>query len=166
MKEIDRILTDVDALVGVYGNPTLRHTLLDRIKDTCELIAGTMVEPDKGPWVSSPDGRIISSDNFDHDVSMNVRGDFANNAHRWAYSIAVCNRLNGAEQLPKGLPEAPPESLLYSMALRYRHDFGLEKPEGAGALQAGCTPSERAAILATMRQLYEEVAGHGFYRWS
>lgn len=64
------------------------------------------------------------------------------------------------------LPKEPPRELLYSMAFRYRHDFGLDKDPEAGPLQCGTTPEERESILRTMRELYEEVSGHGFYQWS
>lgn len=51
------------------------------------------------------------------------------------------------------LPAEPPPGLLNSMALRYRHDFGLLSTE------------VQDSILRDMRRLYEEVSGHGFYRW-
>jgi hypothetical protein len=49
-------------------------------------------------------------------------------------------------------PIHPDPALLESMAMRYRHDFGL------------LDSKHQAAILVTMRQLWEEVAGVGFYR--
>jgi len=49
-------------------------------------------------------------------------------------------------------PIQPDPALLESMAMRYRHDFGL------------LDSKHQAAILVTMRQLWEEVAGVGFYR--
>jgi hypothetical protein len=63
------------------------------------------------------------------------------------------------------LPKEPPRGLLNSMALRYRHDFGIDRDPEGGPLQCGTTPEERDAILRTMRQLYEEVAGNGFYQY-
>ncbi len=52
-----------------------------------------------------------------------------------------------------GPTQAQPDPiLLESMAMRYRHDFGL------------LDSKHQAAILITMRQLWEEVAGVGFYR--
>lgn len=62
------------------------------------------------------------------------------------------------------LPKEPPRELLYSMALRYRHDFGIDHDD-ASPMSCGTTPEQRDAILRTMRQLYEEVSGHGFYHW-
>lgn len=47
----------------------------------------------------------------------------------------------------------PSDALLKSMALRYDHGFGLLTDE-----------RRREGILSTMRQLWEEVAGVGFYR--
>lgn len=52
-----------------------------------------------------------------------------------------------------GSPKTEPDpTLLRSMAMRYRHDFGL------------LDPKHQAAILVQMRQLWEEVVGLGFYR--
>lgn len=62
------------------------------------------------------------------------------------------------------LPKDPPIGLLNSMALRYRHDFGLDADD-TSPMSCGTTPAERDAILRVMRQLYEEVSGHGFYQW-
>ena len=45
----------------------------------------------------------------------------------------------------------PDPELIDSMAMRYRHDFGL--------LEDG----HKESIRTTMRQLWEEVAGRGFY---
>ena len=59
------------------------------------------------------------------------------------------------------VPKDPPEALLVSMAYRYRHDFGLESDGFTGV-----TPGERTMILLTMRQLYEEATGQGFYKIS
>ena len=46
----------------------------------------------------------------------------------------------------------PDPRLLRSMAVRYRHDFGL------------LSEGEQASILVTMEQLWEEVVGLGFYK--
>lgn len=61
------------------------------------------------------------------------------------------------------LPKEPPPALIESMCLRYAHDFGLDKDPDV-PLSCGWTPEGREALRRTMRQLYEEVAGHGFYR--
>jgi hypothetical protein len=49
-------------------------------------------------------------------------------------------------------PLRPDPRLLRSMAVRYRHDFGL------------LGEREQASILVTMEQLWEEVVGLGFYK--
>ena len=46
----------------------------------------------------------------------------------------------------------PDQLLIYSMALRYRHDFGI------------LTFEEQQSIRVTMTQLWEEVVGLGFYK--
>jgi hypothetical protein len=43
------------------------------------------------------------------------------------------------------------DGLLVSMAMRYRHDFGL------------LSDNQKRSVLSQMRQIYEEVAGIGFY---
>lgn len=48
--------------------------------------------------------------------------------------------------------QTPDPKLIESMALRYRHDFGfLDEPQ-------------KEAIRTTMKQLWEEVVGLGFYK--
>lgn len=46
----------------------------------------------------------------------------------------------------------PDPELIDSMAMRYRHDFGLLEDR------------QKESIRTTMRQLWEEVAGRGFYQ--
>ncbi len=62
------------------------------------------------------------------------------------------------------IPTTPPRALLVSMAMRMRHDFGFDKPEGE-SLCSGMTPREREVLLDDMERLYEEIAGKGFYKW-
>lgn len=162
-QQVQDILADIRNLNG--REEWEQKGLMTRIECAIRALPGQELKPDLGPWTVSPDGRLISSDNFEHDVQLKLTGDFYGNEARLAYAYKLIDRLNGAEALPKGLPEEPPPSLLYSMAMRYRHDFGLKKNPEDGPLSSGCTDEERRAILTTMRQLYEEVAGHGFYRW-
>lgn len=51
------------------------------------------------------------------------------------------------------IPVAPPRSLLISMAVRHRHDFWL------------LDELVQEHILASMRQIHEEVVGVGFYKY-
>ena len=81
----------------------------------------------------------------------------AENARVWkliddAEALIVRQR-EARERAEQILKSEPDPALLNSMALRYRHDFGLIEDE-----------REREAILTTMRQLWEEVVGFGFYR--
>ena len=48
----------------------------------------------------------------------------------------------------------PTNELLHSMAMRYDHSFGLLEKDDP----------KRKMILTTMLQLWEEVAGEGFYQ--
>ena len=160
--QIADILADVKALSTV--EEWQRRQLLQRIELACEALKGQRVETDAGPWSVSEDGRTLSSDNFTHDVQLKVTGDFYSDEQRLAYSKALAERLNGVKPLPLGLPQEPPAGLLHSMAMRYRHDFGLT-PDDSSPMSCGCTDAERQAILRVMRQLYEEVSGHGFFKW-
>ncbi len=60
------------------------------------------------------------------------------------------------------LPKEPSAGLLMSMAIRFDHSLGmgLANP-GFEKDEAFC--ARRDALLVRMRQLYEEVSGHGFY---
>ena len=49
------------------------------------------------------------------------------------------------------VPVEPDRALLASMAMRYRHDFGLLDKQ------------TQESIMTTMMQLHEEVIGKGFY---
>jgi len=65
------------------------------------------------------------------------------------------------------LPEEPPIGLLMSMAIRYDHalmspDYYDQSIFGED-VEKGNHEKILRATLATMRQLYEEVSGHGFY---
>jgi hypothetical protein len=66
------------------------------------------------------------------------------------------------------LPQEPPPGLLMSMAIRYDHGLGMpgyyDSLNAAGLTAHGLTHKQRLeSALRTMRQLYEEVSGHGFY---
>lgn len=62
------------------------------------------------------------------------------------------------------LPKEPPPGLLMSMAIRYDHGLGLPGYYDSLPTAHGLTHAMRLeSTLRTMRQLYEEVSGHGFY---
>jgi len=60
------------------------------------------------------------------------------------------------------LPKEPPPGLLMSMALRYDHGLGCDGYYDM--FGAGEHEKRLRGTLATMRQIYEEVSGNGFYR--
>jgi hypothetical protein len=67
-----------------------------------------------------------------------------------------------------GLPKEPPLGLLMSMAIRYDHGLGCpgyyDQPMMQAAVSYPISHQQRLqATITTMRQLYEEVAGYGFY---
>lgn len=66
------------------------------------------------------------------------------------------------------LPKEPPPGLLTSMAIRSDHGLGVpgyyDELATMGLTVAGVSHAKRMeATLRVMRQLYEEVSGHGFY---
>lgn len=60
------------------------------------------------------------------------------------------------------VPSKPSSGLLVSMAMRYAHDFGLDRQENSSFV-SGYTPAARASLLGTMTQLHQEIVGKGFY---
>lgn len=120
-----------------------------------------MDKPLSVEWKVSSDGKRLLSDDFTNDVRLEIRGDFQDDGDRAAYGQRLANKLNASFTLPK----EPPPGLLVSMAMRYRHDFGLNAMDDHGPIAVGVSPSEREYILNLMRKYYEEVSGHGFYQW-
>lgn len=62
------------------------------------------------------------------------------------------------------VPKEPPRGLLISMAIRDNHAF-LVTPHTFenGIITSGVNPEHRESVLSSMRQLYEEVVGTGFW---
>lgn len=155
--EIQQILNDVEMLLKSHRDPGIRQLLITRIAVACESLRGQGRAPDLGPWELSEDGKHLYSDDFTHDVKLTVDGDFYGDNDRLAYTKRLAQQLNG-------LPKEPPPALIESMCVRYSHDFHLDKyPDQL--IGCGWTPEERDGLRRTMRQLYEEVSGHGFFRW-
>jgi len=90
----------------------------------------------------------------------------------WSRESGIAKRFAGKQGLPLtplyaatpvvSLPQEPPAGLLMSMALRFDHGLGC-----GGYYDAICGDGEHQkrleSTLTVMRQLYEEVSGHGFY---
>jgi hypothetical protein len=63
------------------------------------------------------------------------------------------------------LPKEPPPGLLMSMAIRYDHGLGCPGYYDSFPRFEGDGHQKRLeSTLRTMRQLYEEVSGQGFYK--
>jgi hypothetical protein len=65
------------------------------------------------------------------------------------------------------LPQEPPPGLLMSMAIQFDHALGMDgyydQPMFASS---GMTHQQRLdQTLKEMSRIYEEVSGHGFYKW-
>ena len=161
--QVQELLRDVDALVVASDEHTKRF-LRQRIEIAAAALLGQERPADTGPWEVSSDGKNISSDCFDHDVILRVTGDFYGDEDRYGYSRRLAEVLNGAKELPTGLPKQPPAGLLWSMAMRLHHDFGIDADDSS-PMSSGFTPREREVILNDMRKLYEEISGHGFFKW-
>ena len=78
-----------------------------------------------------------------------------------------CVAMDRAYKAPwPDMPQEPPPGLLMSMAIRFDHGLGV--PGYYDQLLAAGAAVDRHATrlestLRTMRQLYEEVSGYGFY---
>lgn len=154
--EIEDILKDIDSLISAAKLSSPEQPLRSRIRCALESLVALELSPDTGPWSVSQGGRLVSSDNFDHDVVLKVNGDFYSDESRRAYSLKLAEALTG-------LPKEPPAGLLESMATCLRHDFGLDRDPDQ-TIGSGFTADERASMLRDMRKLYEEVQGSGFYK--
>lgn len=51
-------------------------------------------EHDKGPWTVSPDGSVIESEDFTHDVQIQIYGDFYDSDQRKKYADNIAAKLN------------------------------------------------------------------------
>ena len=59
---------------------------------------------DKGPWiVASETGHKIESDDFTHDVTLTISGDFGSDADRVEYAKGLCDVLNKQGALNAGI---------------------------------------------------------------
>lgn len=65
------------------------------------------------------------------------------------------------------LPKKPPDDLLMSMAIRYDHGLGMDGYYDNPIFGEGISHQQRLeSTLRIMSQLYEEVSGYGFYKWT
>ena len=55
---------------------------------------------EQGPWTARQDGRAVQSDDFTHDVVMEISGDFADEYQRHEYAHEISRRLNAYTDAP------------------------------------------------------------------
>ncbi|GAB3099902.1 hypothetical protein [Pseudomaricurvus hydrocarbonicus] len=72
----------------------IEHMLSDSDNVVEDMLSPEYGEHDKGPWSVTPDGMIIESADFTHDVQLKVTGDFADSAQRKCYSANIAKLLN------------------------------------------------------------------------
>jgi hypothetical protein len=78
-----------------------------------------------------------------------------------------CLHIDHRDKAPwPDMPKEPPLGLLMSMAIRFDHGLGVPGYYDSEWFRRPGQPSHKQRVEATltmMRQLYEEVSGHGFY---
>jgi len=63
---------------------------------TQDFIEMMTFKPDIGPWIVSADGRSLQSDDFTHDVTLKISGDFFDDELRKQYAQHLADILNAA----------------------------------------------------------------------
>ncbi len=76
-------------------------TLTTRVKMLEEQLGRPLVI-ERGPWSASPDGAVLYSDDFTHDVMLTVNGDFGSYEDRKAYADEIARRLNNFQAQQQG----------------------------------------------------------------
>lgn len=61
---------------------------------THDVIGMMTFKPDDGPWIVSPDGRSLYSDDFHNDVTLTINGDFWDDSVRRQYAEHLARILN------------------------------------------------------------------------
>lgn len=113
-KDIENILKDVDAIKesnDKYEIDFLKY----RIKIACQALKGMDVEYDQGPWTvwQDKDAVGLGSNEFNHDVSLRISGDFYNTDSKLTYARKLADQLNQTigkideVKLPAGLSPIP-----------------------------------------------------------
>lgn len=71
----------------------------DCARCTADYVDMMTMRPDRGPWTCSDDGKYLESDDFRHDVSISITGDFWDDRVRHEYAQNICDRLNATVNL-------------------------------------------------------------------
>lgn len=90
----------------------------------------------------------IESEDFHHDVSLRVFGDFESVQQKEAYAKGLASKLNNS----KSLPEEPSEELLNELGTSFRPDFMEDFNSKTGS---GITHHQRTSISNAMAKFYK-----------
>jgi hypothetical protein len=99
------------------------------------------------------------------DADMCAAGEYCGDTP--VCSVALCRKLERERDgaVERILPKEPPPGLLMSMAIRFDHALGIPGYYDQPLYAAVTSHDQRLrATIGQMRQLYEEVSGHGFYQ--
>jgi hypothetical protein len=84
-----------------------------------ERIVSVNAEPpvivDKGHWTVSGDGSQLYSDDFTHDVALQILGDFEDDSQRKEYANGLVKKLNGVPSARTPLSKAEIEEFCFLM---------------------------------------------------
>jgi len=156
-KEVVRLLMDtVRSLPG-------GHTALGRLAATRPQVfqalhrlieAGPVPAPaclavqERGPWrLYTNNGKFYAaSEDFTHDVSLQVIGNFANDEQRKAYTEEICRRLNAATPASEPYDESRPKATVgqYTHGRRaHLQQQAAAKTTGPNSAEAGSRPEAK-----------------------
>jgi hypothetical protein len=83
---------DPSFLKGLVDKP------IDQVRELiCDLYLEDRMIPDQGPWRVvdwEEKGIVLCSDDFEHDVCLNVSGDFTDKKEKMKYAAELANQLN------------------------------------------------------------------------
>lgn len=112
----------------------------------------------------------IQHQGMDPFTFIQIHYDYAytSNSHQWDL-VRKIGKLLGVEEIEERAWQMPEswkrtkadidaearELIIGNMCMTYRHDYGLDKPEGALPFQAGMTEQEREALWQQMAQIFD-----------
>jgi hypothetical protein len=89
-------------------NALLLASVYLRAQADAQPVAAVPVIQERGPWLAGRDKQQawkqqvwIESDDFTHDVRLDVTGDFESDGHKFAYAQEIARRLNAAPAAPQ-----------------------------------------------------------------
>lgn len=86
---------------------------------------------------------------------------YTSNSHQY-HMVEQISKMLGLEkieerawQMPAEIEKEARDLIISNMCMTYRHDYGLEKREGALPFEAGMTEQERQALWNQMAQIFD-----------